>query len=125
MWDFSNFVSFSYYFDKNPGGDFLPGYVLLAFFIFLLFLPGLLKKKAEGNKYLKKSLKKRLWHFPILAVLGIILVSCRFAQVPGFSMRVWFILVLILSVVTAGYSMVKIYGDYRKRLDSVEREKKK
>lgn len=124
-WDFSQLLTSFYFFDRNPGGEFLIGYVLLAYFIFLIFLPNIVKSFSVKNKYLKKSLKKRLGKFIFFGVAGVILVASRFAIVPGFSMRIWLYLVLFGSLVFLIVTFLQVFCDYKKRLNSVAREKKK
>lgn len=124
-WDFSQLLTFYYYFDKNPGGDFMIGYALLAFFFLLILLPSFMKNLNLKNKYLKKSMKKRFGKFIFLGVGGVILVASRFAMVPGFSMRFWLYLILIVSVGFLFLTFVRVLLNYRKRLSSVQREKSK
>lgn len=123
--DLSKLVSSDYYFLSNPGGDFLFGYPLLIFFIALFFIGPTCEKKAIDNKYLKKAMKNQFWKFYFLGVIGIMLVLSRFAEVPGFSMRFWLYLIFISSLVIIGLTYHNIHADYKKRLNSVEREKKK
>lgn len=125
MFDLTQLFQWSYYTNFNPGGDFILGYGALIFFFALIFAPGVVKKMAVKDKYLKKSIKKRFWAFPILGTIGVILVASRFSEVPGFSMRLWLYLVVLGSVALAIYTTVRILKDYKKRLQSVEREKEK
>ncbi len=115
----------SYYLDSNPGGDFLPGYILLVFFIAIIFTGKIMHKFAGENKYLKKSMKNKMGKFIFLGGLGIILVSARFSGVPVFSMRIWLYLALISTIGGIIYTYFKVNADYKKRLNSVEREQKK
>ena len=124
-WDFSQLLQSAYYFEKNPGGDFLIGYILLAYFVLLIFLPGIVKGLVSKNKYLKKSIKKRLGKFIFFGVGGIIFVASRFGLVPGFSMRIWLYLVFLGSIFALFFTFTKVFLDYRKRVASVEREKSK
>ena len=62
--DFSLLLTSHYYFDVNPGGDFLIGFGLLVFFILVMFMGRFARNLARGNKYLRKSMKKKFWAFP-------------------------------------------------------------
>lgn len=124
-WDFSQLLTFYYYFDKNPGGDFSIGYALLVFFVFLILLPFFVKNLSLKNKYLKKSMKKRFGKFIFFGVGGIILVASRFVMVPGFSMRIWLYLVFVGAIVFLFITFFQIFLNYKKRLKSVKREKNK
>jgi phosphatidylglycerophosphate synthase len=123
--DLSRLLTTFYYFDTKPGGDFLIGFLLLAFFITIIFTESFLKKIAEENKYLKKSFKKKLWPFPYLGALGIILILFRFAKVPFFSMRAFLYANVILILAIGIYSTVRVWSEYTKRTKSVKREKGK
>ena len=101
------------------------GYLLLAFFIALIFLPSTIKKMAVHKKALKKSMKNRLGKFIFLGIIGVILVAARFSGVPGFSMRLWLYLVFVGTLIAIGYTFYRVMKDYKKRLASVEREKNK
>lgn len=123
--DFSLLLTSQYYLDMNPGGDFLIGFALLAFFILIMFTGRMARNVAHGNKYLRKSMKKKFWAFPFLGVLGVIAVLSRFSGVPGFSMRV-FLYVILLGIIALGIIMAcKIHREYRRRVDSVARAQKK
>lgn len=115
---------FEYLFQANPGGDFLLGYLCLAFFGFLLFVPSMMRKKAAGDKYMKKSIKKRQGRFTAIGAVGLILTLFRFAEVPYFSMRAWLYTLFFLGVITLIITIRNIKKDYRMRLDSVERERR-
>ena len=125
MLNLSQLTDWSYYTTFNPGGDFIFGYAALVFFILLIIAPGMIRKIAIKNKYLKKSIKRRFWAFPILGFIGIILVASRFSEVPGFSMRIWLYMVLVLSLLLGIYIAIKVFKDYKKRVQSVEREKER
>lgn len=122
MIDFTSLLTLSYYIDTNPGGDFPLGIFCLVFFGIMLFIPGLLRAKAAGNKYLKKSIKKGLWKFLVLGGVGMILTLSRFGGVPVISMRLWLYLLVLLSVIFMLRRFRKMIMDYRKRLASVARE---
>ncbi len=122
--DFSLLLTSHYFFDVNPGGDFLIGFALLAFFILTMFTGRLARKLAHGDKYLRKSMKKKFWAFPFLGVLGIITVLSRFGGVPGFSMRV-FLYMILFGILILGVAITcKIHREYRRRIESVSRTKK-
>lgn len=125
MLDLSKLIDSRYYFESNPGGDFLFGYLLLLFFIGLFFIGPICEKRAAEDKYMRKSMKNQFWKFYFLGSFGLILVLARFASVPVFSMRIWLYLVLVASVVIMALTFRTIQKDYKKRLDSVKREKKK
>jgi hypothetical protein len=122
--DLSLLLTSHYYFDVNPGGDFLIGFALLVFFILVMFTGRFARKIAHGNKYLRKSMKKKFWAFPFLGTLGVIAVLSRFGGVPGFSMRI-FLYVLLVGIIllVAGVSL-KIRSEYLRRIASVSRMKK-
>jgi hypothetical protein len=122
--DFSLLLTPNYYFDANPGGDFLIGFALLAFFILTLFLGRIARNMAHGDKYLRKSIKKKFWAFPFLGVLGIISVLSRFGGVPGFSMRIFLYVILLGIVLLTGGIVFKIRREYTRRMASVSRAKK-
>ncbi len=122
--DFSLLLTSHYYLDANPGGDFLIGFALLAFFVLVMFTGRIARKAAHGNKYLRKSMKKKFWAFPFLGVLGGIAVLSRFSGVPGFSMRM-FLYIILLGIILLGIFMAfKIHSEYRRRVASVARTKK-
>ncbi len=122
--DFSLLLTSHYYLDVNPGGDFLIGFALLIFFILIMFTGRMARKAAHGNKYLRKSMKKKFWAFPFLGVLGIIAVLSRFSGVPGFSMRV-FLYVILLGIIVLGLVVTyRIHREYCRRVASVTRERK-
>jgi len=123
--DFSKLFSLSYLLDKNPSGDFLEGFPLLIFFIILLSLGSILKNPAKKNKYLKKSLRKKLWPFQILGILGIIFVLARFAQMEALSRPIFIILTTAVSIFFAGFQFFRVRKEYLRRVASAEREKNK
>ena len=123
MFDLSELFSSFYYLDRSPGGDFLIGFLLLAYFIFVIFLGPMFSKISRGNRYLKKSVRRRMWPFPFLGGSGIFLVMARFSKVPFFSMRLFLYIVLLFSLIVGGYTFFVVYRDYRLRISSVEREK--
>ncbi|MCK5461028.1 hypothetical protein KAI58_03520 [Candidatus Gracilibacteria bacterium] len=124
-WDFSLLLTSDYFFYNNPGGAFLIGYVLLGYFVFLCFLPGIVKNIASSNKYFRKSIKKKFGKFIFFGIGGVILVASRFASIPGFSTRIWLYLIFVGSVVALVWTVIRVFLDYRKRLDSVKREQLK
>ena len=123
--DFSRLLTLSYFFERNPGGDFLPGFFLLAFFILVMFSGTFMRKYAADNKYLRKSIRKKFWMFPVLGVLGVISVLSRFAAVPFFSMRAWLYGILVVTLALLLIVLLKVSREYRKRLRSVAREREK
>ena len=123
--DWIRLLSSNYYFDSNPGGDFLPGYILLVLFITVIFAGKITRKFASDSKYLKKSMKNRMGKFIFLGITGMILVSARFSGVPVFSMRIWLYLTLVGTVGAIVYTFIKVQSDHKKRLNSVEREQNK
>jgi len=125
MIDFTKLASANYFLDKNPGGDFLFGYGLLLFFIFILFIGSITKKIGPKNKYFKKSVRKQFGKFIVLGVCGLILVLSRFSAVPFFSMRLFLYFVFLLSLILLITTFFSIAKMYKKRLNSVEREKTK
>ena len=122
--DFSQLLTAHYYLDINPGGDFLIGFALLAFFILSMFIGRIANKSAHGNKYLKKSMKKQFWAFPFIGVLVIVSVLSRFAGVPGFSMRIFLYILFVGVIVLALTKALKINRHYKKRVASASRSKK-
>lgn len=119
--DFSLLLTPHYYLDVNPGGDFLIGFALLAFFILTLFIGRMARKSARNNKYLRKSMKKKFWAFPFLGALGIIAVLSRFGGVPGFSMRL-FLYIILGGILLLGIIMAcKIRREYKRRVASATR----
>ncbi|MBT6831829.1 hypothetical protein HOA64_02100 [bacterium] len=124
-WDFSQLLTIRYFFDAQPGGDFFPGFLLLIFFVFVMFLGKIVREYAKNDKYLRKSIKKKFWMFPFLGVIGIILVLSRFATVPFFSMRAHLYGILLLTGACAVWILCRISREYRTRLESVSRENKK
>ncbi len=122
--DFSLLLTSHYYFDVNPGGDFLIGFALLVFFIFVMFSGRFARRMAHGNKYLRKSMKKKFWAFPFLGILGIISVLSRFGGVPGFSMRIFLYVILVGTLLLGVIITHKIRCEYMRRIESVSRMKK-
>jgi len=125
MIDFLTLFSWDYLVNKNPDTDFVLGFPILFFFVVVFLVPGLLKKLARSNKYLKKSLKKKLWPFKILAVIGIILIIARFSEVPFFSMRLFLLVTLLITLLVTIVIGCKIYFSYSKRVGSAQREKQR
>lgn len=122
--DFSLLLTPHYYLDANPGGDFLIGFAILAFFIVTLFIGRIAKKGANGNKYLRKSMKKKFWAFPFLGALGIVAVLSRFGGVPGFSMRLFLYIILIGILFLGLIVFCKVRREYKRRINSVSRSRK-
>ena len=122
--DFSLLLTPHYYLDTNPGGDFLIGFAILAFFILTLFVGRIARKMAGGNKYLRKSMKKKFWAFPFLGALGIVAVLSRFGGVPGFSMRLFLYIILVGIFLLGLIIACKIRREYKRRMASVARVRK-
>jgi O-antigen/teichoic acid export membrane protein len=123
--DLSQLLSLSYLLEKSPTGDFLFGFVLLGFFLLVTFIGSILKNPAKNNKHLRKSLRKRLWKFPFLGVIGIFLVLARFATLPIFSMRIVLLGLLILTLFISVVTFYTVNKEYRRRKNSAAREAKK
>ncbi len=125
MFDITQLSRLSYFFDRNPLGDFILGYFVLGYFILLLVIAKVLKKKSEKNKYLKKSIKKKLWVFYVFGGIGCVLILSRFSEVPFISMRIWLYLAVIASIVLGVRNLMLIRRLYLKRIASSERETEK
>jgi len=112
------------YFWQTPSDEFNIGYFLLLFFIFLLILPRLIKSIASKNKYLKKSLKKKLWPQILFGITGIFLIFARLSNNPDdfLNKRIWLYLLFILWFLVSSYLFRKIFLAYKKRKFSVKRE---
>lgn len=117
--------SLSYLLDKSPNGDFLFGFVLLAFFLLITFIGSIMQNPAKKDKYLKKSLRKKLWIFPYLGGIGIILVLARFAAMPLFSMRIILLIVVLINMLMLIITFYKVHTEYYRRKKSALREAKK
>lgn len=122
---FSRFLDWSYYVQPLPGGDFLIGYGMLAFFLAVAFLPQIIRSVGPKNKYFKKSLKKKLWYFPVVGIIGLFFVLVRFGEVSHVSMRLWLYLITLITAGLLLRSSLLIGKEYSKRKKSVERANKK
>lgn len=122
--DFSLLLTSHYYLDVNPGGDFIIGFGLLLFFVLIMFLGRFSQKMARGNKYLRKSMKKKFWAFPFLGALGIIAVLSRFGGVPVFSMRLFLYILFVGIILLALIVFYRIRREYKIRIASVARTQK-
>lgn len=120
--DFARLLTTTYFFDRAPGGDFLLGYLLLAFFVLALFSKSIILKFAPDNKYFRKSAKKKFGKFVALGISGLILVAARFSGIPVFSMRVWLYIVLFLTIGFGIWTAMCIRAEYLKRMNAVKRE---
>jgi len=120
-----NFLSLTALLDPTPTGDFLIGFPLIGLFVIATFSGGWFKKRAQNNKYLKKSIRKKFWKFTALGIIGLLLVACRLSEIPYFSMRLWLLIVTLLTIILAFVSGFRIHAEYQKRLASVQREKDK
>jgi len=125
FFDFSQLTKFSYFFDKNPGGEFLSGYFLLIFFGLAIFAGSIFKKFFAQKKYLKKSGRSQFGKFIFLGICGEIAVAARFSAVPVFSMRAILWLIFLATIFFAIATFWRIRREYKKRLASVAREKNK
>lgn len=123
--NFSQLFSLPYLLDKNPTGDFLWGFPLLVFFLLAIFIGNILKNPAKKNKYLKKSLKKKLWPFQIFGTLGIFFILARFSNLETWSMRIFLLSIFVITIIFAGFTFWRVRKEYKKRLESVKREESK
>lgn len=123
--NFSDFFSFSYLFSTNPGTDFLWGFPLLGLFLVCLFISTILQNPAKKNKYLKKSLRKKLWPFKILGGLGIVFVLARFAGMETLSRPIFLVLTTFITIIFAGFTIYRVRKEFLLRIKSAEREKLK
>lgn len=119
--DLELLLTSAYYFDKNPGGDFLWGFGLLVFFFLVVFSGKIFFSFAKGDKYLKKSGKKRFGKFVFLGVAGIVFTAARMSAIPLFSMRIFLVLILTLTLVLLFLTGKKIFKDYMKRRESLRK----
>ncbi len=119
--DFSLLFTSRYYLDVHPGGEFLIGFVLLPFFIALMFSARIARNLAKGNKYLRKSMKKKFWMFPFWGALGVIAVLSRFGGIPVFSMRLILYILFVGSFLLLGISLYRVRREYKQRIASVAR----
>ena len=120
--NFSKLFSLSYLLDKNPTGDFLWGFPLLAFFLISLSIGSILKNPAKKNKYLKKSLRKKLWPFQVLGAIGIMLVLARFSNMEALSRPIFLVLIVLITIFFAGFTFWRVRKEYKRRVASAERE---
>lgn len=120
-----NLLSWSYLTESLPSGDFLFGYGLLVFFLGVLFSSSLFKTFGPKNKYFLKTLKKKFLWGKIFSGIGLFLVLVRFADVPYFSQRLWLLMVFLISVILFTRACLKVIFEYKKRMNSVAREKGK
>lgn len=123
--DLSQLFSLPYLLDPAPSGDFLFGFVLLGFFLFTTFIGNIMRNAAKNNKHLRKSIKKKLWKFPFLGVIGIILILARFAEMHTFSMRIILVSILLLTILIMLITFTTIYREYSRRTQSALREARK
>ena len=123
--DLTQLFSLQYLLDPMPTGDFLFGFPLLVFFLLVTFLGNIMKNVARSNKHLRKSMRKKLWKFPFLGAIGIILVLTRFAELHTFSMRIILLGVLLLTIIVLIVTFATIHREYSRRVKSAHREAKK
>lgn len=110
---------------STPAPDFAGGYVLFFVALGILFVPYFLKNRARHNKYLKKSVRRRLWPFYLIGGLGVMLMLLHFGlRESWLLMHLWLVLWGWIGgtfILRLGYLMVR---DYRMRLRSVAQAKK-
>ena len=123
--NFLQLFTLPYLLDKNPTGDFLWGFPLLAFFLLAMFIGNIMQNPAKKNKYLKKSLKKKLWPFQILGGIGIVLILARFSEMETLSMRIFLLITFLITIFLGTFTFWKVNKEYKQRLKSVKREKLK
>ena len=121
--DLSQLLTSHYFLDKTPGGEFLVGYALFAFFIIAIFAKSILRNLGPKNKYFRKSIRKGFGKFIALGVAGLIFTSARFSGVQVFSMRALLYIVFLPTLVFGIWKLITIYKEYTKRMRSVSREK--
>lgn len=117
--------SWSYLTEVNPLSDFLFGYVLLGFFLFIIASKSLFIQLGPKNKYFIKTLKKKFLLSKILAGLGLFFVLSRFAEIPYFSQRLWLLIITVIVIFFYVRVLIRIFREYRKRMKSVSREEEK
>ena len=121
--DLSLLLDWNYLTDPRPAGDFVFGFLALVWFGGLLCAKQFLSSKMKTDKHFRKSIKKKLWKFPLVGALGLIFVLARFGGVAGMSMRLLLLIVGLISLVLLVWTIVTVRRDYRMRIESVEREK--
>ncbi len=123
--EFSRLITTNYFFDKHPGGEFIPGYFLIIFFLIVIFYGRIFASIAANNKYLKKSGRKKFGKFVFLGSLGETFLAARFSAVPFFSMRFFLYTTIILILFFTVKNSIEIIRSYKKRINSVARERLK
>lgn len=123
--DLSQLLVMSYYTFPSPGGDFIWGYFLLAFFFALVFSPSLTHKFFPRNKYFRKAIKGRLGKLMAVGILGVLAVLFRFGTIPFLSMRLWLYILFLLGLIFVFWTIFATCREYKRRLLSAEREKKR
>lgn len=123
--DFTQLLNWSYYTYPAPGGDFIIGYFLLGFFLFLVFGGNILKNILPNNKYFRKSIKGRMGKFTAIGILGSLAILSRFALIPFFSMRIWLYILFLLGLGLLISNTISISREYIQRIESAKRESRK
>lgn len=100
--------SFSYLFKLVPPAKFQYYWILLIFFLTIFICSLILNKKIRKNFILKKLLKKKLNHLKILGIIGLILLFCRYTQIPYLSMRAG-LLIIILAIIYVIARSIYVY----------------
>jgi hypothetical protein len=121
--DLSRLITTSYFFDKHPGGDFNIGYFLIIFFLIVIFWGKIFALISTDNKYLKKSGRKKFGKFVFLGLLGESFLAARFSAIPFFSMRFFLYATILLIFFFAFKNAIEIIKNYKKRINSVARER--
>lgn len=119
MFDFSELFNLSFYMQSAPGEYFPTGYFLAFFFGLQYFLRFFLRTLGPNNKYFKKSYRKPIAPFDYVASVGLALVAFRFLDLPGFSMRLWLMIVLLLNFILLIRAAINIHQAYSTRMYSV------
>lgn len=115
--------SFDFLFSIPEQTDFLLGFPLLGYFLILLFLKSIVKSCFYHNKYLKKTLKKKVKKYPFFGISGIFFVLMRFAEGGFFSLRIFPVVLILVSLFFLGKDIRKSIIEYKERMRSVAREK--
>lgn len=120
--DWMNFLDLDYYLATELSGDFLWGYLIFVYFVFVFMSGGMAMSWAGDDKYAKKSVKKGFLKFKFLGATGIVLVISRFGNIDVLSMRIWLFLAIFISFVLLVWRIFSAYRMYKLRTASVKRE---
>ncbi len=121
--ELSRLITTNYFFDRHPGGEFTIGYYLIIFFLLVMFFGRFFTSIAANNKYLKKSGRKKFGKFVFMGFIGEAFLAARFSTVPFFSMRFFLYATILLIIFFAIKNSTEIIRDYKRRVDSVSRER--